>query len=256
MTVEDAPHADRLAELAGSSPPENIPEVLDRLEAIEKYATATSGRGAEDGIASFTALYRVITSTIDDLDVRSQFHAPNRFLARLDVEFAERYLDAIRTYATDPTLTPHCWKLLFDHRQDPDIPPVNFAVAGVNAHINYDLSAALLRTWEHCDPDSGHRELQHRDYEVVNDIFETEMDPLRAKLRSFLSQGEDGVIWDRGANWVGDLVVRWTRSLAWDEAREVWLDGDRATAVTRSDERRGGMAGTLGAIILKVPLPV
>lgn len=253
MTVED--HR-RLAELAGTTAPRDIPEVLVRLEAIEKYATASSRRGSEDGIASFTTLYRTITATIDDLDVRQEFHAPQRFLARLDVEFAERYFEALRSYAVSPDSTPQCWRVLFEHREDPDIPMVNFAAAGVNAHINYDLSAALLRTWEDCDPYEEHRSLQQRDYDVINEIFAIEMDGLRERMRSFLSQGHDGAIWDRGANWAGDVVVRWTRTLAWDEATEVWRDGNRDTAVTRSDERRGGFAGTLGAIILKVPLPV
>ena len=253
MTAED--HR-RLAELAGATPPRDIPEVLDRLEAIEKYATATSRRGAEDGIASFTTLYRTITSTIDDLDVRQEFHAPQHFLARLDVAFAQRYFAALRCWAESPDDTPQCWRVLFAHREDPDIPKVNFAAAGVNAHINFDLSAALLRTWEELDPYGDHRALQRRDYDVINEVFATEMDGLRERMHSFLSRGHDGAVWDRGANWAGDAVVRWTRHLAWDEASEVWDDGNRATAVARSDERRGGFAGTLGAIILKLPLPV
>jgi Family of unknown function (DUF5995) len=244
-----------LAELAGTTRPQDIPEVLRRLKAIEDCAIETSDRGKMDGIASFTRLYHVITDSIGKMERDRQFEAPNGFLARLDVEFAERYFEAIRSYATNPESTPGCWKVLFDRRDD-DIPEANFAAAGVNAHINYDLSAALLRTWAHTDPDDeDRRRRQRRDYEKINDVFEAEMDGLREQLHTFLSEGPDGAIWDRGANWIGDLVVRWTRAMAWDQATEVWRTGDPRLAVARSDRRLGAMATTFGAIILKVPLP-
>lgn len=250
-----------LAEQAGTTVPQDIPDVLRRLTAIEECAVDTSERGKKDGIACFTRLYRVITDSIDKLDRDRQFEAPQEFLARLDVEFAGRYFEAIRTYATAPEETPGCWKVLFDHRNR-DIPEANFAAAGVNAHINYDLSAALLRTWGRTNPDvDGRGRLQRLDYDKINDVFQAEMDGLREQLHTFLSEGPDGAIWDRGANWISDLVVRWTRALAWDTASEVWrnnreADNREATAIAQSDERLGHMATTFGAIILKIPLPV
>lgn len=249
--------ADReLADLAGDTAPNTIAEVLERLDAIEACAVRTSRRGREDGIASFTRLYREITCEIAERDDRGEFVAPGHFLARLDVQFAWRYLEAIRTYAKDPGSTPHCWRVLFALREVPGIPMANFAAAGVNAHINYDLSAALLRTWDLGGPISDdHRPAQQRDYDVINEVFAGQMDELREEMGTWLSQGEDGDIPDRFANWMADLVVRWTRQMAWDTATAVWHPGDCDQAVARSDQRLGGMAGDVGAALLRVRLP-
>lgn len=247
---------DRLAELAGSGAPADIPEVLRRLDAIEDHLAGTSGRGAEDGVASFTRLYREITAEIGKRDDDGGFLAPGRFLARLDVQFAERYFEALRAYALNRGATPRCWQVLFALRQVPGIPMANFAAAGVNAHINYDLSAALLRTWNLGPPiTERHRPEQLRDYDVVNEVFAGQMDGLRHEMQTWISRGRDGSAADRFANWTADLVVRWTRQMAWDVASDVWRPDDCDAAVARSDERLGGMAGDLGAVILRVPLP-
>ena len=71
------------------------------------------------------------------------------------------------------------------------------------------------------DDGNGPDTEQFHDYRLVNKVFELEMDRLREELDSLLSHGPDGAPWDVGANWVGDLVVRFTRDLAWDEAKRV-----------------------------------
>src|SRR5438552_1001348 len=51
----------RLAELAGDTPATSIPEVIERLAQIRDYAASTSLLAENDGIASFTRLYHIIT---------------------------------------------------------------------------------------------------------------------------------------------------------------------------------------------------
>jgi hypothetical protein len=245
-----------LAALAGDGPPESIPEVLDRLVAIGDHAAGTSMLGENDGIAAFTRLYHVITDTIGGLAAAGEF-ADSEFLVRLDLEFAERYFAALRRYAVDACSVPRPWRVLFDNRSNPCVPAVNFAVAGVNAHINYDLAAALVSTWDHVSPDAGGPgSAQYRDYCAINDVFETNMDPLREDLGSLLSQGPDGAVWDRAANHLADLVIRFTRDLAWDEAREVWTDGADDRRRRASDRKLDAIAGFLGGRLLSLPLPV
>jgi Family of unknown function (DUF5995) len=254
--VTDDQEMRTLAELTGTEPARDIPEVLRRLDAMQAYANATFTRRDEDGIACFTRLYRVITAAIAEWEQSGKFEAPNGFLTRLDVEFAERYFEAVRTYATNRDATPGCWKVLFDHRGAEHIPEASFAAAGVNAHINYDLSAALLLTWAHNDPDEdGHRDLQHRDYNAINRVFEEHMDKLREDLHTFLSRGPDGSIGDILANMFGDLVVRLTRALAWEEADHLWRSGERHDAVALSDEHLSEWATAAGAVLLRIPMP-
>jgi hypothetical protein len=246
-----------LARLAGTTMPASIPEVVRRLAAIHEYASGTSMRRDDDGIAAFTRLYHVITTRIGQMVDSGEFRSPD-FLIRLDIEFADRYLAALRSYAYDMNRTPQVWRLLFDNRSDPRIAPVNFAVAGVNAHINFDLACALVATWKHVEPDGdGPDSAQFHDYRLINEVFELEMDPLREDLDSLLSQGPDDAIWDRTANWMADLVIRFTRDLAWDEAKRVWDRGADDKVMRASEEKLDVIASFVGERLLRAPvLPV
>ncbi|GAA0899782.1 DUF5995 family protein [Pseudonocardia zijingensis] len=245
----------RLAELAGDAPPESIPEVIERLAAIRDHATDTSLLAENDGIASFTKLYHVITTRVGEMVESGEFRS-SEFLVRLDLEFAERYFQALRRYAADIHTAPGVWRVLFDNRSDPNVAPVNFAVLGVNAHINYDLAHALIATWRHVTPDGdGADTEQYHDYRLVNDVFEMEMDGLREELDSLLSNGPDGAPWDVGANWLADLVVTFTRDLAWDEAKRVWRQGATPEICRASERRLDSIATLIGQGVLRAPLP-
>ena len=246
----------RLAELAGNTPATSIEEVVQRLAAIRDHAASTSLLGENDGVASFSKLYHIITRRIGDMADRGEFHS-SPFLVRLDIEFAERYFQALRRYAADIGSAPRVWRVLFDNRSDPCVAPVNFAAAGVNAHINFDLSCALVATWRHMAPDGdGESSAQFHDYRLINEVFEMEMDPLREDLDSFLSAGPDGAPWDRGANWIADLVIRFTRDLAWDEAKRVWERGATPEVFAASERKLDAIATFIGERLLRTPLPV
>ncbi len=246
----------RLAELTGTTPATSIAEVVERLAAIRDYAASTSLLGENDGIASFAKLYHVITRRVGEMVENGEFHS-SPFLVRLDLEFAERFFQALRRYAADIHTAPGVWRVLFDNRSDPNVAPVNFAVLGVNAHINFDLAHALIAAWRHVAPDGdGTDTAQFHDYRLVNEVFEIEMDGLREDLDSILSHGPDGAPWDRGANWVCDLVIRFTRDLAWDEAKRVWEQGATPENCTASERRLDSIATFIGERLLSTPLPV
>jgi hypothetical protein len=245
----------RLAELAGTTRAASIEEVCERLAAIRDHASSTSLLGEDDGIAAFSRLYHVITRRIGDMAEAGEFSS-TPFLVRLDIEFAERYFQALRSYAADIATAPRVWRVLFDNRSDPRVAPVNFAVAGVNAHINVDLACALVATWRHLPPDGDEKGRQYHDYRLINEVFEVEMDPLREDLDSLLSAGPDGAPWDRGANWIADLVIRFTRDLAWDEAERVWRRGAGPQVCAASEERLDAIATFIGERLLRTPLPV
>jgi Family of unknown function (DUF5995) len=245
----------RLAELAGDAPPTTIPEVVERLAAIRDHAATTSLLGENDGIAAFSKLYHIITRRIGDMVESGEFQS-SPFLVRLDLEFAERYFRALRSYAADIHTAPGVWRVLFDNRSDPNVAPVNFATLGVNAHINFDLAHALIATWRHVAPDGdGHGSAQFHDYCLINEVFKIEMDGLREELDSILSNGPDGAPWDVGANWLADLVVTFTRDLAWDEAKRVWERGASPEECRASERRLDAIATFIGQGVLRSPLP-
>ena len=202
-----------------ATPVSTIAEVAERLGEVHDYALSTTTAGEADGIVCFTGLYHTITQTIDVTPYEDR-----DFLVRLDLEFARRYFDALRAYAVDRPSTPRPWRMLFDARSNPRIERVQFAAAGVNAHINYDLAAALLGTW----PDFPPNEARRRDYNTVDDAFKKHMDGLRDYYGApFSGPVFDKTALDRLANAVSDLLVRGTRANAWDCAMRVWTSGDR-----------------------------
>ncbi len=56
-----------------------------------------------------------------------------RFLAHVDA-------------ADDPAAAPLAWRPLLEQRAQPGIEPIQFALAGMNAHINHDLPLAVTGT--------------------------------------------------------------------------------------------------------------
>jgi hypothetical protein len=73
------------------------------------------------------------------------FRSPG-FLARLDVAFADLYFRAYHEVeAGNPHAVSKAWAPLFAARRKSAIAPIQFALAGMNAHINYDLEWTLFR---------------------------------------------------------------------------------------------------------------
>jgi Family of unknown function (DUF5995) len=223
-----------------------IADVVERLTQVYEYASSSTTAGENDGIVCFTVLYRTITETVDN-----ETYEDRDFLVRLDLEFARRYFRALRRYASDRGSAPRPWRLLFDARSDPDIERVQFAAAGVNAHINYDLADALLATWEDFRPNAA----RQRDFGKVNDVFDRHMDGLRQLYDApFGDVKDDDSVFDRLSNTISSILVRGTRANAWMDAMHVWNAKDRETARARMLEEFSVAASLLGRALL-LPLP-
>jgi hypothetical protein len=244
---------DALAEALADTPT-TVPEVIKTLAAVKEAAETVVPRGPEDGIASFSKLYHQITCGVQDAVQAGLFEA-GTFIVDLDVAFACRYLSALRALAGGGT-APRCWNALFDVRSRAGVPILNYAMAGVNAHVNFDLTFALLTTWEK-HPDPAERDAQHRDYCRINDIFYTNMDSLREEFDSWFSGYGDGSIPDWAGNVIGDFLVRTTRDLAWHQAMKMWPrrhDDDWAEYYADQVARQDNLAAMLGRGIIDAPI--
>jgi hypothetical protein len=233
---------DALGAAVGTEP-QDVQAVIDTLVAVKAAAEKVVPRGENDGIAAFTTLYHEITCGVLDAVNAGSFEA-GTFIIDLDVAFA------IKALTDGVGRTPKCWEVLFERRSDDSVPTLEYAAAGVNAHVNFDLAFALLTTWDaHSSP--AEREAQHRDYNRINDIFYAKMNLLRHKFHSPFS--DDGPLLDRLGNWFGDLLVRDTRDFAWDAAMTMWAHrDDRDWDVYRAaeEERRDYIAAVFGLGIL------
>ena len=221
-----------------------VADAITRLEAIQAYVVAHSPRGANDGVACFNYLYLQVTRDVLD-KITTGFFADPDFLTRLDLVFVNRYLDALRADAADPSSAPSSWKALLEARSDTSIAPMQFAVAGVNAHVNFDLPCTVVTTCQQDDrpPDTGD---QRADYDKVNQIFAEHMADLRQHFEGRLERWLDQHLFVAVADHLGDWSVVAARDTAWANAKVLWslrlnhLDEDDFVC---SLDRLTGLAG-------------
>jgi Family of unknown function (DUF5995) len=197
----------------GGPPVTSVAEAITRMQHIE------AALPAGDGIACFNRMYLEVTQQVDDR-ISQGFFADPAFMSFFDVTFANVYFAAVDMLANEPTNVPAAWQPLFDARSETDIYPIQFALAGMNAHINHDLPIALVDTCTEMKtaPDDA---THHADYQRVDVLLDAAEQSIR---RSFESSVVLDV--DRHAQSVLDLIGNWSinsaRDVAWDTALALW----------------------------------
>lgn len=197
-----------------TAPPRTVPEVIERLREIRGDLPPS------DGAAVFDTMYLRVTELIAaELEIRTAFHDPP-FMAELDVRFACLWLSAYDAAAADHDKVPSAWAPLFVERRTPGIWPIQFALAGMNAHIENDLPLAVVQTCEARALSPGHPSV-HRDYERINDLLASVESEIR---HGFLTEIEKRV--DEDIDPLVHLVSAWNidkaRDLAWLTAETLW----------------------------------
>lgn len=194
-----------------TSLPTTVDGVLDRLRTIKGELPAG------DGAAVFNRLYLDVTERVATAIDADDFADPE-FMAELDVRFAHRWLVAYDAAAAGRQPTS-AWKPLFDLRAAAGILPIQHALAGMNAHIEFDLPLAVIETCRarRTSPGPAVRE----DYERVNDHLAAVEAGIR---RSFLTQIGEQI--DQQLGPVVHLVSAWNidkaRDVAWVNVETLW----------------------------------
>ncbi|HMC09167.1 MAG TPA: DUF5995 family protein, partial [Actinomycetota bacterium] len=229
-------------------PVSSVPEVIARLEQIRTYAEAHEERGQHDGVACFTFLYHRITSRVLE-GIDSGRFADDEFVALLDVVFANRYLSALRASVLEPDTVPDAWSVLFERRAHRLITPLQFAAAGVNAHVNFDLAVAVVDTCSQLasEPNAG---IKHQSYQEINKIFAEEMQYLREHFESTWERLIDGTVLGRVLNAIDDWMVVGTRDVAWEAAQHLWRLRQRHEDESEFVDHLDDLAGELGRAVL------
>jgi len=228
--------------------PEDVPAVVDQLTKLQDVLDRVPPLLESNPLADFNKLYlRITTSVLERLD-DGRFADP-QFLSRLDVEFAARYFDALRAWSDGGSACPRTWSVLFRRIAGPDCRPLPSAVAGVNAHINFDLPFALVTTFDHLGTGPVDDGDQHHDYLQINDIFGEAIPELR---RGYLDNWQliiDTINGDLDDMWQGELV-EYTRNVAWRNAQKLWALRHDLTATAAERERLDGTAAMFGKLLL------
>ena len=210
---------------------------------VERMAAIAAALPPEDGVACFNDLYLAVTRAVLE-EARAAAFEDSEFLARLDVRFAGLYFDAVDAGSGHGRLA-RAWAPLFAARRRRRIAPIQFALAGMNAHINRDLSIALVETLVERDLRPERDTAQHRDYLRVNGILER----VEERVKGRFATGLVGVA-DEALGRLDDVLAMWkvarARDSAWTHAETLWaLRRRRALrdALLLALDRSVGLAG-------------
>jgi hypothetical protein len=198
-----------------------IDEVITRMQAID------AALPADDGVACFNRMYLQVTRRVSQLVQQGSFGDAG-FVSHLDVVFANLYFGAVNAMSGHPSAMPVAWRPLVDDRDTPGIEPVQFALAGMNAHINHDLPLAVVRTCNDlrtAPTDGSH----HADYQKIDALLDASEESVRQSL-----EPSDVLVVDRHvaavANVVGNWSIKAARDVAWDTALALWEVRDHQLA--------------------------
>jgi hypothetical protein len=210
--------------------------VTSVAEAVERMEAIGAAFPAGDGLACFNRMYLEVTRQVDN-GLRAGFYADPAFMTQLDVGFANLYFDVVDA-SDDPEAVPLAWRPLVEQRAQPGIEPIQFALAGMNAHINHDLPIAVTTTCTALST-SPATDAHLADYQKVDQLLDAAEQSIR---QSFESAPELAV--DRHLSAVCNLIACWTinsaRDAAWNNSLLLWdLRGNPAA--------RDLLCGTLSA---------
>lgn len=230
--------AQAISALAAPGAIRTIDDVIGQMEAID------TALPSNDGLKWFNLLYLNVTRAVKAAPPDGGWANPG-WLTRLDVIFAGYYFQALRNAfgQTTSSNVPSAWSALFSARKSNGIDRIQFAMAGMNAHINHDLPLALVDTRRETRHGFGILSPEHADFEHVNTLLSA---VLPEALR-FLATGLLGELaQDTGK--IGRILAMWNvaaaRDLAWNnsEAMEL-LPPFQRTQFLEAVNRLSGVVG-------------
>jgi AcrR family transcriptional regulator len=227
----------------GNSPVTSVDEAIERIHSL------TSWLAPNDGMAPFNTMYLSVIKAIREATLTGYF-TNSAFLDQLDLSFVNRYFDAYARSATGAPL-PRCWDVLWKLRRSNHHVPLQFALAGMNAHINHDLVLALVDTFTALDADPRDPALV-ADFNRVNDILSAlEPDMRRPYQHGLVERMDDllGTMDDRFDRW----SIAAARQAAWHDAAILWRLRDHPTLRARCEAALDHAVALVGKCLL-VPL--
>jgi len=230
-----------------SAPVSSIDEVLTIMTAIDSQLPDS------DGLKWFNRLYLQVTRSVRQAVTGPAFRDA-RFMSELDVVFANLYFSAISAGEIDASRAPAAWRPLLRARRERKIARLQFALAGMNAHINRDLPQGIVQVFETLGGDPTSDRVRRQDFDSVNDLLER----VENEVKTDFSIGVIGVV-DDLAGRADDVAAMWkvraARDAAWTNAEVLWTLRHTPRLRDAFFDRLDGLAGLAGKGLL-VPVSV
>lgn len=228
-----------------ASSPGSVNEVIERMQKIR------DSLDPRDGVACFNRMYLQVTELVGQNLVEG-FFEDDAFIGRLDVIFADLYFQNLDAVGAGQKPDPS-WKPLFDARSDRVVWPIQFAFAGMNAHINHDLPLAVIATCKEFGktPDTAP---VHADYQRINELL--------AKVESEVRQSFEAKLINlatKDAETLKHIVGSWSltaaRDLAWNNTETLWAQHTTPFLYDKSVAALAQTAGTAGRMLVTPVVP-
>ena len=237
-----------LPRILDRTPVQSIDEVIAIMQAIDHDLPDS------DGVKWFNRLYLRVTTSVGSAVGTRTFH-DTPFMTRLDVVFANLYFSALAAGSTDVRQAPSAWRPLLEARYQPGIARIQFALAGMTAHINRDLPDGIVQSFLAMGGDPITADLREQDFDSINDILERVENEVKVEF----AVGLVGAV-DRICGPVDDAVAMWkvraARSAAWTNAQVLWGLRTIPRLRDRFFDRLDGLVGMTGRGLLLPRAPL
>lgn len=190
----------------------NVAAVVARMEAINQILPT------RDGVAWFNKLYLRTTENVLEA-VDDGFFKNPRFMEHLDLVFANLYFQALHAGLYRPERVPRAWVPLFSGRNRRGVAPIQFAIAGMNAHINRDLALAVVQTCREMGVRPG--KAFKRDFDLVNPILAGTQDEIKAWFATGFAEVLDSAF-GRLDDVLGNWSISRAREAGWINSTLLW----------------------------------
>jgi hypothetical protein len=225
--------------------PQTLADVLQTMRVID--TTCADG----DGLRWFNRLYLQVTEAVEQQIAAGAFIDPT-WMAALDVQFATLYFDALGA-SLRGSACPGCWRAMMNVRADVRLARIQFALAGVNAHINHDLPAAIVSTCRATGTTPARDTAQCADYTTLNATLDSLIDSAKQTLHVRLLGDRlppVSVLEDT----IAAFGVKAARDKSWTNAQVLWhLQGSPPLASGFIDSLDGLTAVVSKALLVPVP---
>jgi hypothetical protein len=232
-----------LTDILRSAPARSIDDVVSIMTAIDDTLPD------DDGVKWFNRLYLKVTLGVRAAVADTTF-ADHAFMSTLDVVFANLYFSALAAAARgDSARVPASWRPLIESRADRRLIRLQFALAGMNAHINRDLPVGIVTCFDALGGDPEHAEARRRDFDAINALLER----VEGDIKPEFSIGLVGRI-DVIAGQADDLAAMWkvraARAAAWTNAEVLWTLKPARPLYARFLDRLDGLTALAGRGLL------
>jgi hypothetical protein len=216
-----------------------MPEVVAALQDVGEQLEH------DDGFRFFNAMYLLVTQGVAARAAAGQAHDVD-FLVNLDAMFCQLYFDAL---AAGEDNAPRAWQPMLARRKRKGISGMRYAIAGMNAHINRDLSVALDATCRRVGGTLWDDEPRHLDYRAVDVL----LGELMARTKDMVQDPLEEII-DDGLGRFDDVLEHWSithaRAVAWENGQHLCRLRDEPDAHSRFVRGVDRTAGLIGRLLL------